>query len=116
MGLRGPKSSNNKIAVLKPVKKVRPNPLPGMTPAARQIWKRIVDAYPPEHFKPQQYDLLRAYAESAAIHKKAILEISKNDPVIIQGNGVMKENPWIGIMDKMAGRMQGLSVKLELRQ
>ena len=112
MGLRGPQP-NKKITVLNQVKAKRPKPLPGMTSTARAIWKRAVDAYPPDHFKPQQYDLLMAYCEAGALHRKAVREIYKDSPVIEQKNGVIKENVWVGIMDKMAGRMQGLSVKLQ---
>lgn len=113
MGTRGPKPDKPKLTILNPVKKRYPNPAPGMTANARTTWHRIVKAYPPGHFKPQHYDQLRAYCEAAALHRKAILGIKTDGEVITNvKTGVIKESPWIGIMDKMAGRMQGLAVKL----
>ena len=114
MGKRGPKSETLKLTVLETTQKRWPNPQPGMNKTARTVWHRVVKAYPWDYFKPQHYDLLRAFCESSALHKKAIKELKKDGEVITQDNGVMKENPWVGIMDKMAGRMQGLGVKLQI--
>jgi P27 family predicted phage terminase small subunit len=111
MGARG-RQPDKKMTVLNSVDRRWPNPLPGMTPPARQVWKRIVKAYPYNHFKPQHLDQLRAYCEAAAIHKEARHNLKKSGLLVTQPNGVTKENPYIGIMDKMAGRMQGLAVKL----
>ena len=111
MGNRGP-SSKSSIKVLSPIKIKRPNPLPGMSTKARTVWLRIVSAYPPDHFKPQHYDQLRAFCEASGMHKEASEALMKSSLLVKQPNGVIKENPYIGIMDKMAGRMQGLAVKL----
>ena len=111
MGDRGPTSKSG-IKVLDPVEIKRPNPLPGMSTKARTVWLRIVNAYPRGHFKPQHYDQLRAYCDASAMHKEASEALIKSSLLIKQPNGVVKENPYIGIMDKMAGRMQGLAVKL----
>jgi P27 family predicted phage terminase small subunit len=100
------------MTVLNATTKKWPNPLPGMTPPARYVWKRIVRAYPYNHFKPQHLDQLRAYCEAAAIHKQAIKDMQVAGMLTKQSNGVIKESPYIGIADKMAGRMQGLAVKL----
>lgn len=112
MGKRGPKPKGFKGEVLPAPKARRPNPQPGMNQAARTVWLRIVKAYPREHFKNQHLDLLRSYCEASAMHKRCTQLLAKEDMVITQGNMVKKENPLIGIIDKMAGRMQGLSVKL----
>jgi len=113
MGLRGPKSS--KIKVLEPIKIRRPNPPRGMTKPARTVWLRIVRAYPPDHFKPQHFDLLRSYSESCALNKKATKELSRNGYCIENlKTGVIKESPWVGIMEKTAGKIASLSVKLKL--
>ena len=114
MGKRGPAPADKKnIRVLDIPKHRRPAPLPGMTKQARYVWKRIVEQFPPEHFKGHHYDQLRAYCEAAAIHKEMITDIQKEGYVITnKKTGVTKENPKIGIMDKMAARIQGLAVKL----
>ena len=112
MGKRGPKTVNPKIVLLSPMEKRYPNPQPGMSENARTVWKRIVRAYPCDYFKPQHSDLLRSYCESSALHKKAVHELSKSTEVITQDNGVMKENPWVGVMAKMDGCMRSGAVKL----
>ncbi len=114
MGKRGPEPKNPKLTILDASAKRFPNPPPGMTPSARTVWHRVVKAHLWDYFKPQHYDLLRVYCEASSLHKKAIKELKDGGEVITQDNGVMKENPWVGIMDKMAGRMQGLSVKLQI--
>lgn len=114
MGQRGPKTNKNKLLLLKQVQEKRPVPLPGMTKPAQTVWKRIVGAYKPGHFRPQHYDLLRVYCEAVAIHKKMVQEIKKSGLIVEQPNGITKEHPAVTIMDRMAARMQGLSVKLQI--
>ena len=117
MGKRGPKTEDSKLYVLSHSPRVRPEPMECMTDKAKDVWVRIVDAYPPEHFKPQHYDLLRAFCEASAIHEKLISDLEKENVVIKQEgrySTVYKENPIIATMDKMAARMQGLSVKLQI--
>lgn len=113
MGARGPKPKSN-IKVLPSPKKKWPNPAPGMTANARTTWWRIVKAYDHDHFKPQQYDLLRAYCEASALHRKSVLEIKKSGEVIKQPNGVTKKSPWVDIEVQMLSSMASLSTKLGL--
>lgn len=110
MGTRGPKPK--KLKTIKPSVPRRPNPKKGMSSRARNVWLRIVKSYPVDHFKPQHHDLLKSYCEAAAMRDEAMKELSDSDLVVTQSNGVKKENPLIGIIDKMAGRMTALSVKL----
>ena len=77
MGKRGPQTEDSKLYVLNQAPKVRPKPMPGMTVLAKKVWRRIVAAYPAEHFKPQHYDLLKVYCESTAIHDEMIKAIKK---------------------------------------
>ena len=112
MGKRGPQPIT-KLAVVKPTKKQHTSPPIGMTKKARNVWNRIVQAYPYDHFKPQHYDQLRAYCEAAALNKYAAMEASRvNYTDINKLSGAIKTSHWVEIMDKMAGRMQGLAVKL----
>jgi len=110
MGARGPKSK--KLKAVKPANPKRPNPKPGMSPRARTVWLRIVKAYPVDHFKPQHHDLLKGYCVAAALRDEAEIELKKGKLLVKQPNGVIKENPYIGIMEKMLARMTALSVKL----
>jgi len=110
MGERGPKSANMKI--LPPVKIRRPKPVKGMQPKDRAIWKRVVDVYPPDHFKPQHYDLLRMYCSTCVMQEKAEYEIGKTGEIIEQKNGVIKENPYINIENKAKQAAMALATKL----
>jgi len=101
MGKRGPKST--KISLIEKSSKKRPFPLRGMSPSARNIWKRICSAYHPEHFKPQQYDLLRMYSENAAINKIALGNAAKEN---------YTENRWLEIAQKSANQCTALATKL----
>ena len=111
MGQRGPKSKT-KLKVVKPSNPRRPKPKQGMFPGARDVWLEIVGAYPVDHFKPQHHDLLKVFCEASAIRDECIQELKTTKLLIKQPNGVIKENPYIGIIEKMAGRMTALSVKL----
>lgn len=111
MGLRGPKPKTN-MHVLPAPKTKRKSPMPGMTKPARRIWTRVVNAYPPDHFKPQHYGMLKAYCEEEATHSRAIKAIEKSGDLIKQSNGVVKENPYIGIKVKAFNGMSQLATKL----
>ena len=111
MGQRGPREPGN-ITVLKPVEKKRPDPLKGMSKQACSVWRRIVNDYKPEHFKPHHYGLLMAYCEAEAMHNRTIKEIANIGDVIKQENGVVKENPYINIQIKALNAMSQLGTKL----
>ena len=113
MGKRG-RSAGGTMHVIEPAPRRFPNPQPGMTENARTVWKRIVHAFPADHFQPFQYDLLRSYCEASNSHKVAMKHIAKQGEVITQDNGVTKENPWVGVAIKMSAQMATLSTKLGL--
>ena len=110
----GRPAGGHKLRIINPVVKSRPMPIPGMTRYARVVWKKIVESHPPDHFKPCSLEQLRAYAEAASSHKKAILEIRKTGEIITQENGVTKRNPWCLERDACAGVMSSISTKLQL--
>lgn len=112
MGARGPKPPSN-IKVLDAPKLQWPSPPVGMTRPAQTIWKTTVNAYPHDFFKPQHFALLRMYCEAAALNKIALKNaMMANYTDTNPKSGVTKESHWVGIADKMAGRAQGLAVKL----
>lgn len=112
MGQRGPKSNDGKLTVLDKKQMERPKPLSGMRKSAREIWKRIVDAYPADHFKPQHLGLLRAYCETEADFKTAIQKIEKQGALLEQKNGITKRNPWCAERDALSSAMAQLGTKL----
>lgn len=91
-----------------------PNPPAGTSKNARTTWHRIVRAFPPDHFKPYQYDLLRVYCEEAALYRKAVLELRKGGEVITSPTGIAKINPWAEIANKSAKSLTSLCTKLGL--
>ena len=113
MGKRGP-GAGKRMRVIAPKEKRYPCPQPGMSKNARTIWHRIVKAFPSDHFKPYQYDLLRSYCEASNSHKNAMRHIQKQGEVITQENGIIKGNPWVDVAIKMSSQMSNLSTKLGL--
>ena len=111
MGDRGPDPAP-KMHVLPAPKNKRKSPMPGMTKPARVIWTRVMKAYDVDHFKPQHYDVLKAYCEAVALHDRAIMAIKKSGDLIKQKNGVVKENPYINIEIKSSNVMSQLGTKL----
>ena len=112
MGDRGPKSTRAKLRPVKPQNPKRPNPVPGMGQKDRTVWKRVVKAYPVDHFKPQHYDLLRMYCFACVLHKRAVREVEITGDIIEQANGVIKENPYINIAIKAESSSVRLATKL----
>jgi len=102
------------MRMVEPIMRRRPTPPPGMSVNARTTWLRIVKSFPPEHFKPYHYDLLRLYCEAAASHRKATREINKLGEVITQENGITKANPWVNIALQMSSQMATICTKLGL--
>jgi len=74
-----------KLKLLKPKKPTRAKPMEGMSPEASQVWIALFAAYPPGHFNPGGYDLLRMYCDSVALHNTIVLELSKTGHIIKNG-------------------------------
>ena len=110
----GRPQSGPQLTVIKPTKRMRPNPLKGMSKSARNIWQRTVRAYPADYFSPAQYGLLKAYAESEAALGVAVKEVRKSGQCIIQKNGIQKRNPWCAERDANIQLMASLATKLKL--
>ncbi len=113
MGLRGPHST--KLTILNPITRMRPNPLKGMSKAARNVWLRTVQAYPADYFAPSQYGLLRAYCEADAFQKMACAEIRKTGQCVTNElTGSVKRHPLCSERDSCAQVMASLATKLKL--
>ena len=110
MGIRGPKSTG--LTVLPAPKNKRKSPMPGMTKPACQIWSRIMGAYQPDHFKPQHYDMLRAYCEAASIANDAFEQIGKVGKLVKQSGGGVKQNPYLQVYQNACSVMAMLGTKL----
>ena len=112
MGKSGPKPAG-KLSVVEKTELRKPNPLQGMTDPARTIWKRIVSVYAPDYFKPQHYDLLRAYCEMSAQFKKAVKMVDEQGATLETKSG-FRRNPWCAERDHCGQAMATLATKLNL--
>jgi len=112
MGLRGPHEA--KLTIINPAKRMRPNPLKGMSKSARNIWQRTVKAYPADYFSNAQLGLLKAYSEAEAALDIAVKEIRKTGQCITQENGIQKRSPWCAERDALMQLMASLSTKLKM--
>jgi len=91
------------MKILKQKKKIvrRKSPLPGMSKEARPIWTETFKLYPPRHFKPSQYDLLRMFCEDCAHRNKALQQLSEMGPVLENKvTGDFQKNPLFAIVQK----------------
>lgn len=83
MGKRGPRPGDYKEPIIKTHVR-RPNPLPGMPPGARTVWKRIVASMPENYFQPQHYDTLRSFCVASFRLNKAVFQIEKLEEAMEQ--------------------------------
>ena len=113
MGKRGTKPGN-KLTVLDKPKIKRPPAIAGMSKEAQKVWRRIVNAYPPDFFKPQHFGMLRAYCETECSYYQVIEGIAKEGVVIAQPNGVIKRHPFCAERDALAATMASLGTKLQI--
>lgn len=111
MGKRGP-GSGGQMRVVEPTRKRYPTPPPGMTKNARQVWLRIVRSLSTDHFKPYQYDLLRAYCELANTNKNAMKKVAEQGEVLTREDGSMRRNPWLDVANQAASQMATMSTKI----
>ncbi len=112
MGDRGPQAINV-LAFEQEHEVERPQPESGMTPAAKKVWRRIVDELPADYFRPADLPLLRAYCESYSTHLQASKNLKK-DGHVIEGNQGPKRNPWFDVQKEAASTMATLATKLRL--
>lgn len=87
------------MKILKPKKKIirRKSPMPGMTPEARPIWTAIFKEYPPRHFSPAIYDLIRAFCEAVVLRNEILQQLSDRGPLLENKvTGVPQKNPLYG--------------------
>src|SRR6056297_97484 len=114
MGKRGP-APQSKIAVLAPSVQTRPSPPSGMTPRARNLFKRIINENKTGTFDAEAVAMLRAFCEADVQHFLATKELQKQGAVIFvttPDRTVPRRNPWFNIQKEAASTMTSVSTKL----
>lgn len=117
MGARGrkPKDKQQPIGV---VYQKRPNPPSGMTPRARNLFKRIVGDNPTTRFDVEGVSILRAFCEADNQHYLATTEL-KSQPAVVnvetKAGNVPRRNPWFDIQKESAAILASLSTKLRAK-
>jgi P27 family predicted phage terminase small subunit len=111
MGARGPKPEGQQKPIdLVPPK--YPEPLSGMLKSEKDIWVRIIRAYPEGYFRPQHYDLLRAYCEAAVEATKLKKRVQREGHMVAGFGGVKKAHPLFAQVNAARSSMASLSTKL----
>jgi P27 family predicted phage terminase small subunit len=111
MGARGPKPDGQQ----KPVALVPgqyPKPMVGMLAPEKTVWNRIVRAFPEGHFRPQHYDLLRAFCEASVEATRLKKKIRKEGDTVAGFGGVKKANPLFPVVNAARSFMASASTKL----
>ena|GEM_PF-1283146 len=90
MGKRGPKSDK----VLTPFeggRNLRPKPLTGMLVREKEVWYRVVNSFPPNHFQSHHLDALRIYCQAVAECNRLAKKIRKEGETVTSSRLVKKE-------------------------
>ena len=111
MGARGPKPDGQQKPIdLVPAK--YPRPLVGMLAPEKTVWNRIVRAFPEGRFRPQHYDLLRAFCEASVEATRLKKKIRKEGDTVAGFGGVDKANPLFAQVNAARSFMASASTKL----
>jgi hypothetical protein len=84
-------------------------PRPDAPPHIRQIFRDLVAAVPPEHFRPGDADLIEQHAQAIALARQAYGEIEQHGPVV---DG--RASPWCTVLEKAHRSCVALSGRLRL--
>lgn len=126
MGKRGPQPQPPELKLLRGNPGKRPIPTGGpkasgklrkpnhLSSYAKGVWDRCVASMPYDFYKPAERELLAAYCEAAALHRKAILQIRKEKEVVQGKEGQPYANPWVSILNRQATLLASLGTKLGL--
>jgi P27 family predicted phage terminase small subunit len=106
-----PRKSLAAIGTLPPlnVSRLRLTPPSWLSPAAANVFRTLVDAVDPAHFKRSDVPLLVAYCEATIGHDQAVQEIAAGGAVI---NG--RPSPWTAVQERHVKALVALSRSLRL--
>jgi phage terminase small subunit len=90
-------------------KSTRLQPPTGLGASETELFRSLVSANDPSHFRPSDLPLLARYVEACVLAERAAAEMRKTGPVI---DG--RASPWIVIQEKSVRAMTALSMRLRL--
>jgi len=108
MRQRGRKSADALAVVNVIAKRPRLQPPPSLPEAERSIFKDLVAACDPEHFRASDLPLLVRYTESIVLADQAALELRKG--AVLEG----RSSPWLAVQREAIKAMVALSMRLRL--
>lgn len=85
-----------------------------LTPYAKTVWRRILDAMPPKVYAACDSHLLAAYCSAADLHKRSVEALKTEGEVATGANGAPYQNPWVSIQNKQAQLLATLGSRLGL--
>lgn len=94
----------------------RAKPLPPayLTPGAMAVWNEVIAAMPADHFDPGDYRSLAAYCEACALVERLSAQLDTEPPVIVDDDGVPKQNPFYRVYSTAVNSVQTFAVRLKL--
>lgn len=84
-----------------------------LTPGARAVWDRVVDAMPGV-FKATDTEILVAYCTAADSHQRATLALMIEGPILTGPRGRQTRNPWCSVQRDAARQIESLGRRLGL--
>ena len=87
-------------------------PPPDFSDAERAEWTYALEHAPPGLLTATDRSILVAYVRAVVLHARAGAEVAKCDPVFVNKNGYVQQNPWVAIMHKAAAAMRPLAGEL----
>ncbi|MBC8439281.1 MAG: hypothetical protein H8D87_06320 [Deltaproteobacteria bacterium] len=106
------------MQIIKQKKKTirRKSPMPGMAKEARPVWTAIFKEYPPRHFSPAQYGLIRAFCEVCVLRNETILQLSDMGPLLKNKvTGGYQKNPLFQTVRKYEKSIRELHHVMDLK-
>lgn len=79
-----------------------------------RVWRRLVGAMPAGVYRATDSDLLAAYCEAAALHRRAATMIRIEGEIAVGEKGTPFQNPWVAILNRQAQLLATLGTRLGL--
>lgn len=113
MAHQGRKSQAEKeaLAQLRATAK-RPEPLPGLTAAQKQVWKRTVAELPPGWFRSETLDVLKMYCRMVDVADK----LGKKVASLPTDTKLDDYAKWMKQYDNAAARVLSIATKMRITQ
>jgi P27 family predicted phage terminase small subunit len=85
-----------------------------MTPAAKKVWKELIEQIPNENIIPSDTPLMEAYCETMVAYRAAVQNVNREGVTLETAAGGITMNPEATWMDKCSSKLATLAAKLRL--